>query len=82
MKLQPVLMPCFDPEHTPLTLTWWWVAVGDAVAPGDPLAEVEGAKISLQLESFVRGRVARRLIGAGGCVPPYTLLAEIELEDE
>lgn len=82
MSLHPVLMPCCDPEHTPLTLNWWWVEVGDVVAPGDPLLELEGAKIAFQLESFVAGRVVQRLVGVGQCVPPYTLLAQIELEDD
>ncbi len=43
----------------------WHVAIGDAVAPGTLLAEIESEKTTIELECEVVGTVEDILVGAG-----------------
>jgi pyruvate dehydrogenase E2 component (dihydrolipoamide acetyltransferase) len=74
----PVLMPCFDLEQTPAVLRRWRVLVGQSVAEGQALAEIEAVKANLELEAFVGGVVRRLLVAEGATVRPFQPIAEID----
>ncbi|MBI2301782.1 MAG: hypothetical protein HYU66_23000 [Armatimonadetes bacterium] len=70
----PILMPRFDPDETPGTVLAWHVAVGDEVAEGDPVADVECEKTVLELEAYAPGRVLAIVVAAGEAAYPHTIL--------
>lgn len=43
----------------------WHVGVGDAVAPGTVLAEIESEKTAIELESEIAGTIVEVLVGEG-----------------
>ena len=60
-----ITMPALSPTMTEGTLAKWLVKVGDSVAPGDILAEVETDKATMELEAADEGTVARLLVSEG-----------------
>ena len=57
----------------------WHVAVGDLVAPGQPLADVESEKTTLTIESEVTGKVTELLVPLGEATTVGTPICSIEL---
>ncbi|HEV7741248.1 MAG TPA: dihydrolipoamide acetyltransferase family protein [Pseudolysinimonas sp.] len=55
----------------------WMLAVGDTVAPGQPLAEIETEKAVVEFEAEVGGTVGRLLVEAGDNVPVGAPIAVI-----
>ncbi len=80
-----ILMPMLSPTMSEGTLAKWHKKEGDAVACGDPLAEIETDKAVMEMEAEDEGRLARILVpeGAEG-VPVNRVLALMlgEGEDE
>ena len=70
-------MPSLGADMTAGVLAAWRVAVGDRVAQGDIIAEVETDKGLIEVEVFETGVVERLLVGEGEKVPVGTVLAEI-----
>jgi pyruvate/2-oxoglutarate dehydrogenase complex dihydrolipoamide acyltransferase (E2) component len=58
-------------------LTTWFKVVGDRVAEGESLAEVETDKITSELESPVSGVVSELLVVEGTGVIPGQVVAHI-----
>jgi pyruvate dehydrogenase E2 component (dihydrolipoamide acetyltransferase) len=58
-------MPALSPTMEKGNLAKWLVAEGDLVRPGDPIAEIETDKVSMELESVDAGRIARLLVAEG-----------------
>ena len=56
----------------------WLKNIGDTVQEGDPLCEVEAAKVTEELESPASGTLTEILVEAGNEVEVYTVLAVIE----
>ncbi len=71
------VMPSLGADMTAGTLAKWRVAVGDTIAHGDIIAEVETEKGIIEVEVFEGGVVERLLVGEGQKVPVGTPLAEI-----
>lgn len=63
------------------TLARWLKAVGDQVAPGEPLAEIETDKVSAELPAPTAGRLAEILVHDGETVAVDTPLARITPAD-
>ena len=55
----------------------WLKAPGDAVRKGEPLAEVEGDKTTVELEALADGVLEQQLVPAETTVPVGTVLARI-----
>ena len=55
----------------------WLKAPGDAVRKGEPLAEIEGDKTTVELEALTDGVLEQQLVAAEATVPVGTVLARI-----
>jgi len=60
-----ILMPALSPTMEEGKLSKWLVKVGDAVKPGDVLAEIETDKATMEVESVDTGKVTEILIAEG-----------------
>jgi pyruvate dehydrogenase E2 component (dihydrolipoamide acetyltransferase) len=80
-----ILMPALSPTMTEGNLARWLKNVGDAVAPGDVIAEIETDKATMEVEAIDEGTLARILVAEGAeevaVNTPIAILLE-EGEDE
>jgi pyruvate dehydrogenase E2 component (dihydrolipoamide acetyltransferase) len=60
-----VLMPALSPTMTEGNLAKWHKREGDAVQPGDVLAEIETDKATMEVEAVDEGRLGRILVPEG-----------------
>src|SRR5215475_4619607 len=60
-----VLMPALSPTMTEGKLSKWSKSVGDAVKPGDVLAEIETDKATMEVEAVEEGVLDQILVPAG-----------------
>src|SRR3954471_23830528 len=60
-----ILMPALSPTMEEGKLSKWLVKVGDAVKPGDVLAEIETDKATMEVESVDSGKVDKILVPEG-----------------
>jgi pyruvate dehydrogenase E1 component beta subunit len=78
-----ILMPALSPTMEEGNLTKWLVKEGDAVAPGDVIAEIETDKATMEVEAVDEGIMARILIAEGAeGVKVNTPIAVLLLEGE
>ena len=74
----PVFMPALSPTMEKGALARWLVGVGDAIGPGDILAEVETDKATMEVTADETGVVEALLVDAGAeDVPVGTAIALI-----
>ncbi|WP_142167737.1 2-oxo acid dehydrogenase subunit E2 [Streptomyces sp. SLBN-134] len=71
-------MPSLGADMDEGTLVEWLVAPGDPLRKGDPVAVVETAKSTIEVECFESGAMGRLLVEPGTTVPVGTPLALIE----
>ena len=60
-----VILPALSPTMESGTLSRWFVSVGSSVKRGEPIAEIETDKASIELTSEHDGVVAQLLVAAG-----------------
>jgi pyruvate dehydrogenase E1 component beta subunit len=60
-----ILMPALSPTMEEGKLAKWHVKEGDAVKPGDILAEIETDKATMEFEAVDEGQIARILVPEG-----------------
>jgi pyruvate dehydrogenase E2 component (dihydrolipoamide acetyltransferase) len=60
-----IRMPALSPTMTEGNLARWLKHEGDAVSPGDVLAEIETDKATMEIEAVDEGRLGKILIGDG-----------------
>jgi 2-oxoglutarate dehydrogenase E2 component (dihydrolipoamide succinyltransferase) len=60
-----VRLPNLGAEAAEALVSMWLKSVGDTVAQGEPIAEIETEKATVQLEAPVAGRLAEILVPAG-----------------
>ena len=60
-----ILMPALSPTMTEGKLAKWHKAIGDDVAAGDVLAEIETDKATMEVEAVDEGKLGKILIGEG-----------------
>jgi pyruvate dehydrogenase E2 component (dihydrolipoamide acetyltransferase) len=70
-----IRMPKMSDTMTEGVIVSWLKNVGDAIKPGEILAEVETDKATMELENFVKGTLLHIGIPAGGSVPVDALIA-------
>lgn len=71
-------MPSLGADMDEGTLQEWLVGPGDLVHRGDPVAVVETAKSSIEVECFQTGTMGKLLVAPGTTVPVGTALAVME----
>lgn len=77
-----IRMPKMSDTMTEGVIVAWNKKVGDTVAPGDILAEVETDKATMELENFVKGTLLHVGIKEGEAVPVDALIAIVGKEGE
>ena len=76
-------LPSLSPTMTEGVVAKWHVKEGDAVAPGDVLADIETDKATMEMEAVDEGRIGRILVPAGAAsVPVHTPIAILLEEGE
>ena len=76
-----ITMPALSPTMETGTLAKWLVKEGDAVKPGDVIAEIETDKATMEVEAIDEGRVARIVVAAGTENVPVGELIAVLAED-
>jgi len=61
----PILMPALSPTMTEGNLARWLKKVGDRVKPGEPIAEIETDKATMEVEAVEEGVLAEILVAEG-----------------
>ena len=77
-----VIMPKMGDAMEEGTLITWLKAVGDEIAEGDALAEIETDKITLEMEAQESGFLTNIFADEGAVVPIGEVVATIGPEDE
>ncbi len=72
-----IRMPKMSDTMTEGVIVAWNKKVGDKVAPGDILAEVETDKATMELENFVKGTLLHVGIDEGDAVPVDAIIAVV-----
>ncbi|MFN8591231.1 MAG: dihydrolipoamide acetyltransferase family protein [Thermomicrobiales bacterium] len=72
-----VIMPKMGDAMEEGTLLRWLKQVGDEVAVGDPLAEIETDKVSLEIEATEAGVLTKTYVNEGAVVPIGSPIAAI-----
>lgn len=70
-----VTMPQMGADMTEGTLLKWLKQVGDAVARGDVIAEIETDKATVELEAFDSGTLLQHVVAEGETVPVGEVIA-------
>src|SRR5438132_8518232 len=79
---QEIALPQWGMEMQDATVVRWLKQEGEPIQEGEPLVELETAKIATELESIVSGVVAHILIPEGATVPIRTVLAIVAAPGE
>ena len=79
---QEIVLPQWGMEMQDATIVKWLKQEGDPVQEGEPLVELETAKIATELESIASGVVAHILVPEGATVPIRTVLAIVAAPGE
>ncbi len=77
-----VIMPKMGDAMEEGTLLKWLKNAGDEVAEGDPIAEIETDKVTLEIEANEAGFLTNTLVEEGDTVPIGTAMATIGGEDQ
>ncbi|MDQ3657626.1 MAG: pyruvate dehydrogenase complex dihydrolipoamide acetyltransferase, partial [Chloroflexota bacterium] len=77
-----VIMPKMGDAMEEGTLLKWLKAAGDEIAEGDPIAEIETDKVTLEIEAQEDGFLTNVLIEEGTTAPIGTVIATIGTQDE
>ena len=77
-----ILLPQWGMEMDEGTVVKWLKKEGDTIQEGEPLVEIETAKLTTELESFTSGVLARIVVPEGGTVPIRAVLAVITAPGE
>ncbi|MDA0787001.1 MAG: pyruvate dehydrogenase complex dihydrolipoamide acetyltransferase [Proteobacteria bacterium] len=76
-----ILMPALSPTMTEGNLARWLKSEGDAVAPGDVIAEIETDKATMEVEAVDEGTLGKILIAEGAEEVPVNTPIAILLQD-
>ncbi|MDP7009510.1 MAG: dihydrolipoamide acetyltransferase family protein [Phycisphaerales bacterium] len=77
-----ITMPRLSDTMEEGTLLHWHKNVGDAVASGDVIADIETDKATMELQSFDDGALSEILVEEGEKVPVGKVIATLTEEDE
>jgi pyruvate dehydrogenase E2 component (dihydrolipoamide acetyltransferase) len=76
-----ILMPALSPTMTEGKLVVWNKQEGDAITPGDVIAEIETDKATMEIEAIDEGVMGKILVAAGTEGVPVNAMIAIVLED-
>jgi pyruvate dehydrogenase E2 component (dihydrolipoamide acetyltransferase) len=79
---QEIVLPQWGMEMQDATIVKWLKQEGDPIREGEPLVELETAKIETEMESTASGVLAHILVPEGATVPIRTVLAIIATPGE
>jgi pyruvate dehydrogenase E2 component (dihydrolipoamide acetyltransferase) len=79
---QEIVLPQWGMEMQDATVVKWLKREGDSVQEGEPLVELETAKIETEMESTASGVLAHILVPEGATVPIRTVLAIVAAPGE
>src|SRR5919108_4859373 len=79
---EEIVLPQWGMEMQDATIVKWLKQEGDAVQEGEPLVEVETAKIETEMEATASGVLAHILVPEGATVPVRTVLAIVAAPGE
>ncbi|HXH09062.1 MAG TPA: 2-oxo acid dehydrogenase subunit E2 [Alphaproteobacteria bacterium] len=79
---QEIVLPQWGMEMQDATVVKWLKQEGEPVQAGEPLVEIETAKIETELESTASGVLAHILVPEGSTVPVRTALAIVAAPGE
>jgi pyruvate dehydrogenase E2 component (dihydrolipoamide acetyltransferase) len=79
---EEIVLPQWGMEMQDATIVKWLKQEGDTVREGEPLVEVETAKIETEMESTASGVLAHILVPEGATVPIRTVLAIVAAPGE
>src|SRR5215813_13694652 len=77
-----IVLPQWGMEMQDATIVRWLKQEGEPIQEGEPLVELETAKIATELESTASGVVAHILVPEGAIVPIRTVLAIVAAPGE
>ena len=72
-----MIMPKMGDGMEEGTLLRWLKQVGEEITAGDPIAEIETDKVSLEIEATETGTFSKSLVEEGATVPIGTPIAVI-----
>lgn len=75
--LHELVMPRLSDTMTEGTISRWLKAIGDPVSKGDPLAEVETDKVTVELEAPADGVLVAMLVADGGAIEVGGIVAVV-----
>lgn len=78
---QQILMPQLGETVAEGKITVWYKSVGDKVAAGESLFEIETDKTSMEVPTTVAGVLSEIRVGAGATVPVGTVVAVLAAAD-
>src|SRR6056297_1593683 len=76
-----ILMPALSPTMTEGNLARWLKQEGDAIAPGDVIAEIETDKATMEVEAVDEGKLGKIVVPAGTEGVPVNDVIGLLLED-
>lgn len=76
----PVILPDLGTAGKPVSVSAWFVEVGDRVAEGDPILEVVTPGITCDVCSPAAGRICRSLRDIDALVLPGEVVAWVEIQ--
>jgi pyruvate dehydrogenase E2 component (dihydrolipoamide acetyltransferase) len=79
---QEIVLPQWGMEMQDATIVRWLKQEGDPIREGEPLVEVETAKIETEMEATASGVLAHILVPEGATVPIRTVLAIVAAPGE
>lgn len=79
---EEIVLPQWGMEMQDATIVRWLKEEGDPIREGEPLVEVETAKIEAEMESTASGVLAHILVPEGATVPIRTVLAIVTAPGE
>jgi pyruvate/2-oxoglutarate dehydrogenase complex dihydrolipoamide acyltransferase (E2) component len=74
----PIEMPKLGYDMEEGTIGSWLKQVGDSVTRGEPLAEIETDKTTVEMESTHSGTLVEQTLAAGEEVPVGTVIGYLE----
>jgi pyruvate dehydrogenase E2 component (dihydrolipoamide acetyltransferase) len=76
----PIEMPKLGYDMEVGTIGSWLKQVGESVARGEPIAEIETDKTTVEMESTQTGTLVEQTLAAGEEVPVGTVIGYLEGE--
>ncbi len=78
MAIMDMLLPQYGMGMQDADITKWLKAVGEPVAEGEPVVEIEAAKTTVEVPAPASGRLVEILAAEGETVEVRAVIARIE----